>query len=131
MFGKLKQNKYFPIKPFIDIGFFHFNYTGQKSYNGAAILSKIPFKKRYTNFRVNDARHVSVEFDNKIIIHNFYVPAGGDIPDTKKNPKFKHKIKFLQEMGLYFKKNKRKKMLLVGDLNVFLQSLMFGLIVNF
>ena len=114
------ENKYFPIKPFIEIGFSHFNYIGQKSYNGVAILSKIPFlKKDILNFcGLNDARHVSVEFDNKIIIHNFYVPAGGDIPDTKKNPKFKHKIKFLQEMGLYFKKNKRKKMLLVGDLNV-------------
>ena len=66
------ENKYFPIKPFIDIGFFHFNYTGQKSYNGVAILSKIPFlKKDIPNFcGVNDARHVSVEFDNKIIIHN-------------------------------------------------------------
>jgi len=27
-----------------------------------------------------------------------YVPAGGDIPDTALNPKFEHKLQFLDEM---------------------------------
>ena len=48
-----------------------------------------PFLKLCDN---NDARHASVKFENKITLHNFYVPAGGDVPDTKTNPKFKYKL---------------------------------------
>ncbi len=33
-----------------------------------------------------------------ITLHNFYVPAGGDIPDPAVNPKFAHKLAFLDEM---------------------------------
>jgi exodeoxyribonuclease-3 len=35
-------------------------------------------------------------------LHNFYVPAGGDIPDPKVNPKFAHKLEFLREMETRF-----------------------------
>ena len=33
-----------------------------------------------------------------ITLHNFYVPAGGDEPDPEINPKFQHKLDFLDEM---------------------------------
>ena len=33
-----------------------------------------------------------------ITVHNFYVPAGGDEPDPEVNPKFAHKLAFLDEM---------------------------------
>ena len=45
----------------------------------------------------DDARHINIEllvYKEKIIIHNFYVPAGGDEPDPKVNQKFKHKLRF-------------------------------------
>ncbi len=51
-----------------------------------------------------DSRHISVAFGPKaqiaepLIVHNFYVPAGGDIPDPALNPKFEHKLSFLDEM---------------------------------
>ena len=53
-------------------------------------------------------------------LHNFYVPAGGDIPDTEQNPKFAHKLKYLDEMREYFSNSKYKnsKTILVGDLNI-------------
>ena len=35
-------------------------------------------------------------------LHNFYVPAGGDIPDPKANEKFAHKLHFLGEMEKFF-----------------------------
>src|SRR6185295_15517024 len=50
-----------------------------------------------------------------------YVPAGGDIPDPKLNPKFAHKLQFLDEMEAYFDKMKGKAStarVVVGDLNV-------------
>ena len=52
-----------------------------------------------------DTRHVSVKLKNNIELHNFYVPAGGDEPDIKLNPKFDHKISFLNEMKSYFSKD--------------------------
>ena len=33
-----------------------------------------------------------------ITVHNFYIPAGGDEPDPEINPKFHHKLSFLDEM---------------------------------
>ena len=114
------ENKFFPLEKFIDNGLNHFNINGQKSYNGVAILSKLPFleKKNIKFCGMSDARHASVKFKNGILLHNFYVPAGGDIPDPATNPKFRHKLNFLNEMKNYFNKEKNKKRILVGDLNI-------------
>ena len=114
------ENKFFPIDIFKNNGLIYHSVNGQKSYNGVAIISRIPFleKKNLRFCESNDARHVAVKFENNIILHNFYVPAGGDIPDPKTNPKFKHKLDFINEMKQYFHKEKRKKRILVGDLNI-------------
>jgi len=32
------------------------------------------------------------------VLHNFYVPGGRRIPDPALNPKFEHKLRFLDEM---------------------------------
>ena len=55
-----------------------------------------------------------------ITLHNFYVPAGGDIPDPAVNPKFAHKLAFLDEMRACreLRCNGADRMILVGDLNV-------------
>ena len=54
------------------------------------------------------------------IIHNFYVPAGGDIPDLSLNEKFAHKLQFLQELREWGGRRKASSApaILVGDLNV-------------
>jgi exodeoxyribonuclease-3 len=48
------------------------------------------------------------------------VPAGGDTPDPDVNPKFAHKLSFLDEMRAHAKLrcNGANRMILVGDLNV-------------
>ena len=38
------EDEYFPISKFIDAGMNYFNFRGEKSYNGVAILSKVPIK---------------------------------------------------------------------------------------
>ena len=55
-----------------------------------------------------------------ITLHNFYVPAGGDVPDPEINPKFAHKLSFLDEMRdcAALRCNGASRMILVGDLNV-------------
>ena len=65
-----------------------------------------------------DSRHVAAEIGG-VEVHNVYVPAGGDIADPAANPKFAHKLKFLEELGsgtvIAPAKTTR---VLVGDLNV-------------
>ena len=61
----------------------------KRGYNGVAIISKFPLKEKSAiDFAgLGHARHISAELENGIIIHNFYVPAGGDEPDRSKNEK--------------------------------------------
>jgi exodeoxyribonuclease III len=55
-----------------------------------------------------------------ITLHNFYVPAGGDIPDPEINPKFAHKLAFLDEMhdSAMLRPAQSERSIVVGDLNV-------------
>ena len=115
------EDKFFPKAELKNIGMSHCSFRGEKSYNGVAILSKIPIKSQsyelWCGFR--DTRHISIILENNLKIHNFYIPAGGDIPDINLNKKFNHKIKFVREMISYFKREKNKsKSVLVGDLNI-------------
>ena len=113
----------FPLKAIRKIGFEHTAINGQKGYHGVAILSRLPFAKTEAKdfCGKGDARHVSVILAGGIELHNFYVPAGGDIPDPKANPKFAHKLQFLDEMEAFFAGMKTKRAaarVVVGDLNV-------------
>ena len=65
-----------------------------------------------------DCRHISATTASGIKVHNFYVPAGGDVPDRDENPKFGHKLDFIAEMTAYFSQNKPERSILVGDLNI-------------
>jgi len=95
---------------------------GMKGYNGVAILSKIPFST--TGGRDwcgrQDARHATVTFKGGVELHNFYIPAGGDVPDPAANDKFAHKLDFLAELTdwLAAEAKPRAKRILVGDLNI-------------
>ena len=109
-----------PLDVFADIGFPHMVARGQKGYNGVAIISRFPIKETSAIDFVGlgHARHIAAELENGIIVHNFYVPAGGDEPDRIKNEKFDQKLNYLSEMKDFFHKNSPKKSILVGDLNI-------------
>ena len=109
-----------PLRRFESLGFIHNIVRGQKSYNGVAIISKIPFSKisHHDYCAKGDARHVCVRLRCGVEIQNFYIPAGGDTPDANENEKFAHKLDFLNEMKINFGKNKLSKTILVGDLNI-------------
>ncbi len=65
--------------------------------------------------------HRSSELPGGIELHNLYIPAGGDIPDPKANPKFAHKLQFLDELTDWFAEDSRQApqaAILVGDLNI-------------
>lgn len=109
-----------PAERFAEIGYIHMIARGQKGYNGVAILSKLPIEdigdRDFAD--LGHARHVAGRLENGTIIHNFYVPAGGDIPDRDKNEKFGQKLDYLTGMRDWFRSNKPEKAVLVGDLNI-------------
>ena len=109
-----------PFEAFSKFGFKHMVACGQKGYNGVAIISKSPLKEKSAiDFAgLGHARHISAELENGITIHNFYVPAGGDEPDRRKNEKFDQKLNYLKEMKEYFHEITPKTSILVGDLNI-------------
>jgi exodeoxyribonuclease-3 len=116
------QDEHFPRAVFDELGYRHMLIHGMKGYNGVAVLSRIPFKSQGTRgwCEKQDCRHAHVELPGGIELHNLYIPAGGDIPDPEQNDKFAHKLRFMDEMTEWFRAegSARKKMVLVGDLNV-------------
>jgi len=119
----------FPELALRALGFEHVAVAGQKGYHGVATLSRIPFSRieRRDICGRGHARHLSVTLAhpgrNKkpLLLHNFYVPAGGDVPDPALNEKFRHKLDFLDAMAGWFGHMRAKasnRMILVGDLNV-------------
>lgn len=116
-------NELFPAEPLIEAGYIHQAISGQKGYHGVAIVSRLPFAatERRSFCDKSDCRHISVRFTNGVELHNFYVPAGGDVPEPESNPKFAHKLDFLAEMARVFGKRAGRDtdpVVLVGDLNV-------------
>src|SRR3954463_15801567 len=113
----------FPGDAFRPLGYVHQAINGQKGYHGVAVLSRLPFKKTeaLSFCGKDDTRHVSVLLEAGLEVHNFYVPAGGDIPDPARNQKFAHKLDFLREMEAQFSRQRDRRnspVVLVGDLNV-------------
>ena len=115
----------FPSDAPAQLGFPFFAFRGMKGYNGVAILSRRPVQ--LLSFAPDwcakgDCRHLSVLLDARggpVELHNFYVPAGGDIPDRALNPKFAHKLDFIAETRLWFAARTRlARTVLVGDLNI-------------
>lgn len=121
----------FPYDALKQMGFEHVTLKGQKAYHGVATFSKkkLPISVAETrDFNgTGHARHLAVSITHKdcatepLTIHNFYVPAGGDVPDPESNQKFAEKLTYLQGMESWLKKQKNKskrRMILVGDLNI-------------
>ena len=114
------QDSEFPLEAALALGYPYIKFSGQKSYNGVAILSKHPIIEHFClEFYNEDKRHIAVTIGD-LELHNFYVPAGGDEPDENINPKFKHKMHYLDAMHDWFMQNRLKKqnIILVGDLNI-------------
>lgn len=109
-----------PAQDFADVGYPYMVARGQKGYNGVAILSKLPIEDAGDQdfADLGHARHIAGRLENGVTIHNFYVPAGGDVPDREKNEKFDQKLRYLTDMRDWFAKETPVKSILVGDLNI-------------
>ncbi|MBI2249143.1 MAG: endonuclease/exonuclease/phosphatase family protein, partial [Brevundimonas diminuta] len=79
----------FPRQAFIDMGLPYLRIGGQKGWHGVAIASRLPIvdSPKLDVCREGHARCVSAVVEG-VEVQNFYIPAGGDLPDRELNPKF-------------------------------------------
>jgi exodeoxyribonuclease-3 len=115
------RNDQFPAKTFRACGYEHQAVSGQAGYHGVAILSRLPLRDIETRSFCDkeDCRHVAATLPSGARLHNFYIPAGGDVPNPDENEKFAHKLRFLRDLAAMFEDSgARRKEILVGDLNV-------------
>ena len=110
----------FPHDAFEAAGYCHRAIRGEKGYNGMAILARQPLHDvRHLNWvGRQDCRHLAATLASGIDIHNFYIPAGGDVPDLATNDKFAHKLEFLKELEDWSRDQTDQPAVLVGDLNI-------------
>lgn len=118
-------NDAFPHAAFEKAGYRHRAIAGIKGYNGVAILSKHPIEPLEAREMCGkpDARHISARIGDgakAVTLHNFYVPAGGDVADPDENPKFAHKLAFVEELQRFSElaRKNEPRAILVGDLNI-------------
>lgn len=124
------QNDQFPMEGFRALGYQHIEVAGMKAYHGAATISKLPLERLPTSFcPLDHARHVSTRVvadaslgdKGDFELHNFYIPAGGDVADREVNDKFAHKLDFIENMRAYFAERFEvgdQHQVLVGDFNI-------------
>ena len=121
--GQLAQ---LPISELEAMGYDHIEIQASGPYHGVAIASRLPMQllPEHAWQTHADGRHIAVCIDRgkafqPVELHNFYVPAGGDIPDPSENPKFAHKLAFVEEMRTYLTNSDRgQERVLLGDLNI-------------
>jgi exodeoxyribonuclease III len=109
-----------PLEGFRALGYEHVVARGEKGYNGVMILGRVPLEDAGSRGFCGrgDARHAAARLADGTVVHNVYVPAGGDLPDPETNPKFRHKLAFIEELRAWFAAERPHRAILVGDLNV-------------
>ena len=108
----------FPEQELREAGY-HSVYHGQKSYNGVAILSRLPIQKvQYGFFSGYDAenKRLIIAIIEDINIINVYVPQG----QTTDSPKFQYKLAFLENLQkeIFSTFSPNDKVILLGDINI-------------
>ena len=114
------QEGEFPRAAFEAVGLPHIAIAGQKGWHGVAIASRLPFEAapRLEVCREGHARVVGVKVAG-VEVQNFYIPAGGDVPDRAVNPKFDHKLDFFEKLSAEMgRRDPKAPLAIVGDLNV-------------
>ena len=120
------EDKFFPIENFSDLGY-EVSISGQKSYNGVAIISRFPINNIKIGFNevINDYQDLSILSEQKRIISadindiriiNVYVPNGSSINSDK----FIYKEKWLKCLQVYLREINKNNipLCLLGDFNI-------------
>jgi exodeoxyribonuclease III len=117
------QDKDFPADPFEEAGY-HVIFKGQKSYNGVAIISRIPPDdirlNLYDEEEDEQARFISARIGGIPVI-NVYVPQGFQVGTDK----FAYKLSWLNDLLKHIKENydPAQPLFVAGDFNVALEPI--------
>ncbi|MDY7014213.1 MAG: exodeoxyribonuclease III [Cyanobacteriota bacterium] len=124
------EDKKFPKTPFEALGY-HLCISGQKAYNGVAILSKVPLSDAIAGFTPVVGEAIAAEFDEQkrvisgIIedarIVNLYVPNGASVGSDK----YDYKLRWFKVLREYLQKllsTSSHPLCICGDFNVALED---------
>jgi exodeoxyribonuclease-3 len=108
----------FPISAFAELGY-HVAVSGEKTYNGVAILSRHHFSSilaGFPDYAAAGQRRLIAATVGGLRIVNAYIPNGFQ-PDS---PKFAYKLEFIRELRRYLEHlhTPSEPLALVGDFNI-------------
>lgn len=107
----------FPASEFEQLNY-HSVYSGQKTYNGVAILSKQPAKVIATDFPdfIDPQRRILCAVIDDICLLNLYIPNGSEVGSEK----YAYKLEWLSHLQTFTASllKKYKHCLVVGDFNI-------------
>ncbi|HEY9702067.1 MAG TPA: exodeoxyribonuclease III [Allocoleopsis sp.] len=118
----------FPKTPFESLGY-HVYISGQKSYNGVAILSKQPLTNVSTGFTpilgesytpLDEQKRLITGTIQNISIINVYVPNGASLTDAK----YEYKLTWLKALNAYLQQliQAKNQICICGDFNIALED---------
>tara|TARA_Y100001968_G_scaffold178382_1_gene163278 strand:- start:209 stop:1015 length:807 start_codon:yes stop_codon:yes gene_type:complete len=120
------EDQFFPVEVFYEMGY-EVALSGQKSYNGVAIISRFPIEDIKVGFDqlitdnqgatvLSEEKRIISALINDIRIVNVYVPNGSSL----KSEKFIYKQKWIEYLGIYLRKYivENTSLCLLGDFNI-------------
>lgn len=110
-------NENFPATAFTDKGY-HIVYSGQKTYNGVAVISRYPITDVIMDIPNLDdpQRRILAVTTAGIRLLNLYVPNGSELISDK----YLYKLDWLQKISAFIKQQREihPKLAVVGDFNI-------------
>lgn len=107
----------FPLAAFTDKQY-HVHYAGQKTYNGVAIISRLPISDVITDIEgfIDPQRRIMAATIGDIRLINLYVPNGEAIGSDK----YDYKLRWLSHVRDFIKQQLQQydKVAVVGDFNI-------------
>ena len=107
----------FPLQAFTDRNY-HAVYAGQKTYNGVAVISRLPITEIVTDIPdlVDPQRRILAVTIGDIRLINLYVPNGAAVGSDK----YVYKLQWLEKVSTFIQQQlvHHPKLAVVGDFNI-------------
>jgi len=105
----------FPAHYFTEHGF-HLAFTGQKTYNGVALVSRFPLTDVYIESSDIIERRIIAATIQDVRIVNLYVPNGSEVSSDK----YGYKLRWLEAVTTFLSEQHRlfPKLVVMGDFNI-------------
>lgn len=108
------EDKDFPVEVFKKLNY-HVSFSGQKTYNGVAIISKSDMTDPEMP-DIDEQRRILAVTIQGVRVVDIYVPNG----ESVESPKYQYKLNWLAHLKQYLKTSLEKypKLVLLGDFNI-------------